>query len=107
MKTNVYSFDPKKNKRIVAGMYDSDANVYSKGVNKGIHFMKIVDGYGIQEDIYESVVKRQSKVQIFEISAAGRKVLTSSYLDWNTQGKTADYGHGKQRFLSVKYMQES
>lgn len=83
------------------GTYYPESNTYVKLVKKGLHLMKMMDGYGMEQFIYERLVKKDSNVTIIE---NGKKKLTSHVTDWKEHGVTRDFGHGMQRFLSRKYM---
>jgi hypothetical protein len=97
----VYAFDPRLRKYIRAGTKIGD--VYFKNVSSK-HFMRVVNGYGIQYDVIREM--KNSGVKRIEIleDDTGKKWV-ASMIDWDTHSKTADYGHGKQVFLSLKYMQ--
>lgn len=97
----VYAYDPRRRTYIRAGSKVGD--VYFKNVSSK-HFMRVVNGYGIQYDVVREMktlgVKR---IEILE-DDTGKKWV-SDVAEWDIHSKTADYGHGKQVFLSLKYMQ--
>lgn len=93
--------DPKKNKLVLAGFVDKDT--FIRHVTSYKHFMKVVGGYGIQEIAFEELQKRNIKNILLEEKDTGIHWY-SKLSDWEENGKVADYGHGKQRFLGMKYM---
>lgn len=94
------TFDKKKNKMVKCG--DIEGDTFYREV-KPEHFMRVVGGYGIQSDAFEYLVK--SKVfHVLLINSQNPDKFKSRIDDWIIHGKTADYGHGKQRFLSLKFM---
>ena len=67
--------------------------------------MRVVDGYGIQADaLYALKDKGIEKIIIIE-NGSGLN-WHSLVSDWQMFGKLADYGNGKQWFLSMKYMKQ-
>ena len=93
--------DPTKDKLVLAGFVDGDT--FRRHVTSYRHFMKIVGGYGIQEIAFEELQKRKIKNILLEEKDTG-KSWYSKLDDWTEHGKVADYGHGRQRFLSMRYM---
>jgi len=96
----VYCFDPKKRKYQLIGTKLGDTLV--KRVNKN-HFMRMVNGYGIQYDAFNDFLKKGIKKIVISEKESGNK-WESETEEWFINGKVADYGHGKQVFLSLKYM---
>lgn len=96
----IYAYDPKKDKTILTG--DLLDGCFYKPVTSA-NFMRIVDGYGIQESAFQEVCERGCK-KIAITQEATRAIWYSTPDDWIEHGKVADYGSGKQRFLSLKYM---
>lgn len=94
------TWDPRKNKEVLVGEIIGDTlfrDVTSK------HFMRVVDGYGIQESALTKLqIGNITKIVIKETDSG--KQWESKVSDWTEHGKSADYGNGKQRFLSLKYM---
>lgn len=104
MKTRVTVRDAQKGKIVTAGYLDG--STFSKDVTKSKHFMRVVDGYGIQESVFYALRKhRVASITITEQDTG--TVYTSILDDWEEHGKVADYGAGKQRFLSVSYMKKA
>lgn len=67
------------------------------------HFMRVVGGYGISEDAFIELGAKGIKKLIIKVKETGDQWETTPQ-DWLTHAKVADYGSGKQRFLSLKYM---
>ncbi len=95
----VYTKDPTKGHDVLVGEYDKATNTLTIPKHPGKHFMRIVQGYGIQVDVYDKVLLRRPNIVI-----KADKEYFSTINDWVKYGITADYGHGPQRFLPIKYM---
>ncbi len=94
------TFDPAKNKNALVG--DIINGVLIKQVNPRIHFMRIVDGYGIQYSAFIQLpIKGVKKIKIIE---EGGSKWEASFKVWQKNGRIGDYGNGKQVFLSLKFM---
>ena len=98
MKLNTY--DPHKKKVVKIGTI-IDGVLYKPVKPK--HFFRLADAYGIQYEAFNRILDQVKKVVIIEEN--GNK-WESIPLDWFTKGKVADYGYGKQVFLSLKYMKQ-
>ena len=94
-------FDPAKQKLALCGYVDG--NAFIRDVVSYKHFMQIVGGYGIQELAFTELQKRDIKNVMLRETDTGKNWY-SKLGDWVDHGKVADYGHGQQRFLSMKYM---
>ncbi len=98
----IVTYDPKKKKRVLCGEVKDDTFV--KHVTSK-HFMRICQGYGIQEVAIEKLKELGvKKVKIItEVS-----ILDSKLSDWLDHDiKVMDFGNGKQRFLPIKRMKRS
>ena len=94
-------FDPTKQKLVLCGNVDGDT--FIREVNSKKHFMKIVKGYGIQEEAFAELEKRN--IKNIKLKETDTNIDWYSELsDWVEHGRVADFGHGPQRFLSTKYM---
>jgi hypothetical protein len=94
------AYDIKKKKYIKCGEVDKDS--FLRKV-RSTHFMRVVGGYGIQEDALTQLAERKvTKIAIYVEDT--HTMWYSTLKDWIDYGRSADYGHGKQRFLSLKYM---
>ena len=93
---------------IIAGTLepqDDNSRLFVKEVVRSKHFMRVVAGYGIQEDVYLGYIKgRRGWVVIGEQDT--KHVLISPMYIWEEKGKTMTFQEddGAQRFLSEKYM---
>jgi hypothetical protein len=94
----LYTQDPKKNKKVLCGHIRE--NKFFRIV-KPEHFMRVVGGYGIQEGAFEQLLEHKVNTILL---VEPKKVWKSKLQDWFDHGRVADYGHGKQRFLGIKYM---
>lgn len=94
------TFDPRKRKQVLVGEIIGTTlfrNVTTK------HFMHVLDGYGIQEEALRQLVLKGVSAVVIKETDTGKQ-WESKVSDWLTFGRSADYGNGKQRFLSLKYM---
>lgn len=67
------------------------------------HFMRVVGGYGFQYDAFACFEAEGIKdIEILEHNTG--ITWLSKPKDWFAHGAIADYGRGKQIFLSLKYM---
>ena len=96
----LYSFDPKKNKTILVGEVIGKTLVRKVNSN---HFFRVCNGYGIQENAFEKAVEMGIKHITLLVDSTDVS-WSSTVKDWIEHGAVKDYGHGKQRFLSMKYM---
>lgn len=93
----LFSFDPKKNKQVLAGDYDTDMSLFIKKVKKN-HFMVLEKGYGLSEDIIQQLSHLQcQKIRIITT----KKIIYDFEFNNLLSNPIKDYGHGKQRFLRV------
>lgn len=99
IKLNV--FDPKKRKLVLCGM--TVGNTLFREVSRK-HFMRVVDGYGIQKEAFDIFREKGIERIILTEKETGKK-WESKVENWRIFGRLNDYGHGKQWFLSLKYMQ--
>lgn len=96
------TFDPAIKKVVVAGKWIPEKKLFAKKVGPE-HFMRVLQGYGIQNDVFQQVVKNGVHHIAFKEIHTG-DVLLSRVQQWLDDGVVKDYGHGKQRFLSIKFM---
>lgn len=100
--TKVYCFDPIFKKPMTMGNKIGDT--FFKTV-EAKHFMRVCNGYGFQYDAFASF--EQEGIKAIEILEHHTGITWQSKpKDWFLNGKIADYGRGKQIFLSLKYMHE-
>lgn len=92
----IYSFDPKKNKRVLAGDFLIPENVFIRKVNSR-HYMIREMGYGFSEDVIQQLIHLGITKIIVETKT---KKIESSLEQW-LNCPIKDYGSGKQRFLKV------
>lgn len=98
MNTKLTTWDPKKRKVVLCGELRN--NILFRKV-KPEHFMQICQGWGIQEIAFNKIVEMKVKKIIL---STGIKDWEAPIKNWIEHGSVADYGNGKQRFLSTKYM---
>ena len=94
----ILTYDPQKKKTILCGEYE-DKTFVRKVEPK--HFMKVLQGYGIQEVAFQEILSKGCTRVII-------KTKTDEYFApinlWIEHGAIKDYSAGKQRFLSLKFM---
>lgn len=98
-KTRVYCYDPRKSKMVHAG--DVIGLTYVKVVNQKM-FMRVVNGWGIQQEVFEALAELDvENINIKDLD--NQCIWTTTYDTYKEHSKAADYGNGKQVFLSMKY----
>lgn len=80
--------------------------IYFKRVNRKKHYMRIVQGYGIQKEVFEKYLRGRKGSVVINETDTGDK-LVASIKTWIEHSSAANYGDGKQIFLSEKYMEKS
>lgn len=97
----ITTHDPKTKKVVKVGEL-VDKVFYKKVSSK--HFFKLSQSYGIQEVVMQVLQEEGCEYIVFE-TPTGK--LLSEFRQWLEPGvKVQDFGHGKQRFLPVKYMKK-
>lgn len=94
----IKTFDPGKGREVRAGVYDG--LVFTKTVT-GKHYMRIYNGYGIQEDVIQKLISLGCERIIIRTPNDGNYY---SLIDSWLKSEPKQYGNGKQRFLSVDRM---
>ena len=93
----LFTFDPQKNKKVLAGDYLECSHTFYKKVTPK-HYMIKEHGYGISEDVME---------QLTHLGCHYIKIITKSktynitFLLYQ-MAAIKNYGHGNQRFLRIK-----
>lgn len=98
--SKVYCFDPHFKRLVLMGNKIGDT--LFKTVEQK-HYMVIVGGYGFQYDAFVDF-ENQGIKDIRMLEHHTKSTWQSKPEDWIANGKIADYGRGKQIFLSLKYM---
>jgi hypothetical protein len=94
------TYDTRKRKVVNVGDIEGDTLI--KNVDPSKHFMRISDSYGIQ---YQALGRlRDMGIKNIIIKENTGTNWLSTLRDWNDHASVADYGSGKQYFLSLKYM---
>ena len=94
IRKSVLTYDPKKKKKVVAGTLIDGA--FWKRV-KAEHFMKVEQGYGIQEDVIQRLKEMKCSTVLI---ATPTFTYEMSFSDWE-RAPIKDYGNGLQRFVKV------
>jgi len=93
------TWDSRKHKKVLVGEINGDTLI--KKVNPLTHFMRVVGGYGIQ---YEALLDLLTKVKHIKVIETEGETWETTPKIWQEHCHIADYGSGKQAFLSLKYM---
>jgi hypothetical protein len=96
---------PKNNRKITVGYLHQTGKgrVFYKTVNSKVHYMKIVEGYGMQKEVFDKYLRgRKGRIIIRENDT--NKWLVASIKTWTEHSSAANYGDGKQIFLSKRFM---
>ena len=96
----ILCYDPKKEKTVLCGNTEGDTFIR---IVEPKHFMNIVQGYGIQEIAFQEVLEKGIKNICLKVSTT-KDNWEADIKTWLEHSKVMDFGHGKQRFLSLKYM---
>ena len=100
--TKAYCFDPHFKEFKLMGNKIGD--VFFKKVESK-HFMRVIGGYGLQYDAFACF--EEEGIETIEVLESHTKnIWVSKRQDWFEHGKIADYGRGKQIFLSLKFMKK-
>lgn len=97
------TYDPGIKKVIIAGLWDKAKNIIVREVQPQ-HFMRVLQGYGIQDVAFQEIVKAKiGHIVLREVQTGDELISTPA--TWIEHGQVKDYGRGKQRFLSINYME--
>lgn len=101
MTNKLYSFDPRKRQQVLIGEIIDNTIILQRDSKK--HLMRVVDGYGIQAGALDEIQhKGIDEIRIWETNTGIKWKI--SVADWRIFGRLADYGNGKQWFVSRKHM---
>ncbi len=92
----LFTFDPKKQKNVLAGEYSIELKTFYKKVKPHM-YMIIERGYGISEDVLQQLIHLDCQYIIIHSKT---RTINSTLKDWLNK-PIKDYGHGNQRFLKV------
>jgi hypothetical protein len=99
---NINVFDRGKGQMVYCG-YTEGKRFIKEAKTK--NYMIVMDGYGIQEDVFPKLLELQVEdIKILETDT--RKIYLASLAKWMLNGIVRDFGHGKQRFLEMSEMVE-
>lgn len=96
----IYAYDTKKQKKILSGELVGDT--FFRDVQP-YHLMRKLNGYGISEEAFQELMSKGCKKIIIKELSTGQQWISKIEM-WLDHCLLADYGSGKQRFLSLKYM---
>ena len=102
MKMKILTYNPKKTKQVLAGVLDENNTFIKKVTDKQCH--KKLNAYTIQEDVLQQLIEKE--VKIIRI-VTPKNIYETKLKDWLNGNKfifIRDYGHGKQRFFPICFM---
>lgn len=75
---------------------------FYKPVIRAKHFMRVLSGYGIQKEVFDKYLRgKKGRIMIKEKDTG--KVLVASIKTWTEHSSSANFGDGKQIFLSERF----
>lgn len=83
------------------GTFDREDNVFRKQVSVKRHLLKIMDAWGIQENVIDELTDTGATIQIHE--REDDKIYSISVDDFLAHAVVRDFGDGKQYFTSRKF----
>lgn len=99
----IESYDPAKKRYVLCGLLIN--GTFTKNVRRSVHLFRISSSYGIQEDVIKTLAKHKCQKVVIVETDTGVK-YEQDFLYWQHVAKKADYGNGKQYFLSLQYMKK-
>ena len=102
MSEPIYITDPGKGKMVVAGHIDG--KTFIKNITKKSHFLRVIQGYAIQEDAIRICDKRGIEFINFNIFGENN-VITMRYF-MSKARIPKDRGHGRQHEISLAHIKE-
>ena len=103
MKQTIYFQDDVRGRVVSLGQIED--GTFTKTVTEQ-HYMKVNQSYAIQEEGFQALIKAGCKTIIIFRKDLNKK-YTSNIETWKQYGRVANYGYGKQRFLSVPFLEGS
>lgn len=98
----INAYDPKKDKEVFAGVYDTNNRTFIKTVTKR-HYMIKEKGYAIQAEVMDMLNRWGCQKIIIKTKT---KIYSVKFNMWYKSGTVKNYGHGDQNFFPVKFMKE-
>ncbi len=100
MEEKIYVFDPGKGRDVLAGTIIDDT--FLKEVNRKKHYLRIVSGYAVQEEILPRLKSKGVKwIVIYEEDTTNKLVISLDKFEKNS--KSWSHGHGKQITISERF----
>ncbi len=90
----LFTFDPKKNKQVMAGEYNPELKTFYKKVKPHM-YMVIERGYGISEEVLQQLIQLDCKYIIIHTKT---RTINTELKNWLVR-PIKNYGHGLQRFI--------
>lgn len=83
----------------------SDKKYFHKKVTRSKHLMRMFEAYGIQKEAFNKYLRGKDITIVIEEQDTSDTFL-SHVRDWEEHASYQNYGHGRQMFLSIKYMKK-
>lgn len=79
--------------------------LFKKVVDKNRHYMKLVEGYGIQKEVFDRYLRgKRGRVMLIEHDGETKTYLVASIHTWTKHSSYQNFGDGEQVFLSRRFM---
>ena len=99
MVKEIFTYDPKKKKYVKAGVIRKETFV--KPLSRSKHYLRIVSGYAIQEDVIEQIKPFVDKIRFQERDTGEKYEIT--LVEFILYSRPWTHGHGRQLTISEKY----
>lgn len=84
---------------------EGDKKYFHKKVTRAKHLMRMFSAYGIQKEAFDKYLRGKDITIVIEEEDT-KDTLLSEVKDWEEHASYQNYGHGRQMFLSTKYMKK-
>lgn len=98
----IYTDDPSRPRKILAGHINRDTATFRKEVTRKRHYLNVASGYAIQKDVFDSLLNEVAYVQIHEKDTGD--TYYSLMETWKDNAWLFSKGHGDQMAMSTKLM---
>jgi hypothetical protein len=103
--TAIKTYDEGKGSYVQAGWYHEEQKTYYRDV-KTNHFMRKFQGWGIQQDIIDSLPLMGCERVLIRVLDSGSR-FQAPLNTWQTAGVADNFGHGVQVFLDINHMEKT
>jgi len=96
----IFTKDPAKPRKVMAGYIDGDW--FIKEVKRSKHYLRVVSGYAIQDDVVNQIKDKVANIRIKEVDTGSE--FSVSMVDFLNASRPWTHGHGTQRVISERYL---